>query len=266
MRALDPHDSRAATRAASIVYTVVLAKQLLVWFALYPLAGYNEVTLAVAQLGTIAIAVSFLLVYRPGPLGLRARQLFRAAASVSVAYGLVAGVVLVIDGGGADVFRGSYSVYALVDNWLVTGFGEELLFAGLLFTLVGRGLAGRSPNISGAGASVRNVAAAVGIVAVLFSLWHLPGYIAIAARTGRLGFGVLLNLLLPTASWLFFGTIYALSGNLWLAAFVHASTDYPLLPAVVERPAVGFLFMAANVALAAALRRYAPVTTASREQ
>ena len=265
MKPLDVRDSHAAVRAAILVYALAVAKQVLVWFALYPIAGYTEVTLAIAQLGTIAIAVSFLLIYRPGPLGLHAGQLLRAAASVIVAYGLVAAVVLVLDGDGAEVFRGSYSVYAIVDNWLLTGFGEELLFAGLLFTLVRGALAGRSPKIGGEGASVRNVAAAVGIVAVLFSLWHLPGYIAIAARAGRLGFGVLLDLFLPTASWLFFGTIYALSGNLWLTAFVHASTDYALLPAVVQRPAIGLIFMAANVAFAAVLRRYARVTTASRE-
>jgi membrane protease YdiL (CAAX protease family) len=45
-------------------------------------------------------------------------------------------------------------------------------------------------------------------------------------------------------SWLVFGAIYAISGNLWMAAFAHASTDYGLSPLVTNEPLIGLVFMA----------------------
>jgi len=33
------------------------------------------------------------------------------------------------------------------------------------------------------------------------------------------------------------------SDNLWLVIFAHASTDYAILPAVVNQPVIGLIFM-----------------------
>ena len=105
-----------------------------------------------------------------------------------------------------------------MDNWGLTAFGEELLFAGVICTLTVR-LFGREGRR-------RRRWAAVPLVAVLFALWHLPGYLAIGhaggALVGRLG----LNL----ASWLVFGT------------------DYGVTPLITNEPVFGLVFMAMLIA------------------
>ncbi|MBW6474752.1 MAG: hypothetical protein K0B14_16615, partial [Anaerolineaceae bacterium] len=55
--------------------------------------------------------------------------------------------------------------------------------------------------------------------------------------------GIIFDLLLRFISWLFFGFMYSFSGNLWLVVFAHASTDYAILPAVVNQPLIGLIFM-----------------------
>jgi membrane protease YdiL (CAAX protease family) len=249
MKRTDAGPDRSATaamRAAILVYAVVVAKQILTWYVLYPTAGYNDITLNGTQAVTLLLGVLFVVVYRLGwrRIGLGLRRLGEAIAAVTIAYVVLLLVVIVIQllGTDAPLFRESYSAYAFLNNWVLTGFAEELLFAGVVFTLV---LRARSRE--------RSFAAAwpvVLVVAALFSLWHLPGYIAVALRSGGLGAGLIVDLILPFLSWLFIGTIYVLSGNLWLAAFVHASTDYALLPAIVDRPEMGVVFMLANVAIA----------------
>jgi len=139
-------------------------------------------------------------------------------------------------GGQLWVFRQSYHPYAILDNWLLTGLGEELFFAGVLFNLMRK--------------RVRRAWFGVLLTAAAFALWHLPGYVAVGLHTGQVGAGILFDLLLNLLSWSFFGAIYLFSGNLWLTAFAHASTDFGLLPAITNSPTLGILFMSAVVAIA----------------
>jgi hypothetical protein len=78
----------------------------------------------------------------------------------------------------------------------------------------------------------------------------LPGYVAIALKMGNSVGSIFFDILLNFISWVLFGSIYLLSGNLWLTAFAHASTDYALLPAVMQSPILGLLFMGLVVTLA----------------
>jgi hypothetical protein len=55
-----------------------------------------------------------------------------------------------------------------------------------------------------------------------------------------------------------FGSIYLLSGNLWLVVVAHASTDYGVSPLVTGEPLLGLLFMSVLVAGAWWLGRQAP--------
>jgi hypothetical protein len=50
----------------------------------------------------------------------------------------------------------------------------------------------------------------------------------------------------------------------WMVVFAHASTDYALLPAVVDAPVLGLVFMLMNVALAWQLGRRKADRTGSR--
>ena len=207
------------------------------WFWLYPTFGYGPGTLLIAQASVLVAAV--VLVAATGlnwrDLGLGPRSLVTAVVVGAAAYAAIMAVAGVLNAAfdtGFTLFRSRYEAAAFVDNWLLTAFAEQLLFAGVVFGLV-RGLVDR-----------RRLWLAVVLVAVAFALWHLPGYLAVgygaAATAGRLA----LNL----ASWLIFGSIYALSGNLWLVVVAHAATDYGLSPLVTNEPLFGLLFMAILIA------------------
>jgi membrane protease YdiL (CAAX protease family) len=155
----------------------------------------------------------------------------KALALIGLAYALI----LVIGAGmnafmgtNLRLFRDAYSLNGFFENWLLTGFGEELLFCGVLFPLTAMKL------------PPRNRWLAVLLVALLFAFWHLPGYMA----QGRPFEQVIGRMALNAVSWGIFGTIYAISGNLWLSAFTHASTDYGLTPLVTDEPLMGLTFMA----------------------
>lgn len=215
------------------------AVQVFTWFVLYPVAGYNEASLLVAQ--AIFLLMSLLLLRTSGlgwsRIGLSARNFYRALVAIFCAYGLLL-IILVLQrmlGGSVPLFREQVDVYAMANNWLLTGLGEELFFSGILF------------NTLAHGAQPHRRWTRVPLTAGIFALWHLPGYLAIGLRMGTLGPGLMVDLLIPFVSWLFFGTMYLLSGNLWLAVFAHGSTDYALLPAVVNAPVFGLIFMAAVV-------------------
>jgi hypothetical protein len=62
-----------------------------------------------------------------------------------------------------------------------------------------------------------------------------------------------------------FGSIYLLSGNLWLVVVAHASTDYGPSPHVTAEPLLGLLFMSVLVAGAWWLGRQAPRSREARE-
>ncbi|NIV33432.1 MAG: CPBP family intramembrane metalloprotease [Anaerolineae bacterium] len=225
--------------------TGAVLHQVLVWFVWYPLAGYDDTTLLAAQLSFVGLGIALVLSLRlhKERLGLGGVDLLRALGGIALAYGLLLAVLLIANalGGQFEVFRQTYYGVAILDNWLLTGLGEELFFAGVLFTLVQK----RTPRAW----------LAVLLTAIAFALWHLPGYLAVGLRTGELGAGIFFDLMLNLLSWIFFGTIYHLSGNLWLTAFAHASTDYGLLPAITDAPALGLLFMLGVVVIAWELGR-----------
>jgi membrane protease YdiL (CAAX protease family) len=216
---------------------VAFAVPILVWFWLYPTFGYGPGTLRIAQVLILLAAVGLIGALRlpVRDLGLGASSLRDAAAIGAVAY---AGILLVAAGLNVALetefalFRGRYEAGAFVDNWLLTAVPESLLFAGVLYHLV------RERTRS------RRAWVAVGLVAAAFALWHLPGYLAIGYGVGAIAGRMALNV----ASWLIFGTAYAVSGNLWLVVVAHAATDYGLSPLVTNEPAFGLLFMALLVA------------------
>ncbi len=230
-----------------IAAVAALAIQVLTWFVFYPLAGYNDVTLAIAQLAFFLLGVGLVFALRIGwrRIGLKIRDLALAVTGIILAYALILILLLLLNrfGGQLAIFRQQYHLYALLNNWLLTGLGEELVFAGVLFNLMIRIV------------DTRRRWNAVLLTAGLFALWHLPGYLAVGLRMGTLGFSLVIDLLLHVISWSIFGTIYLLSGNLWLTAFVHASTDYPLLPIVTDNPLIGLFFMAIVIAFAVWIRR-----------
>jgi len=227
-----------------VALAVTFAIPIATWFWLYPTFGYRPDTLAIAQTSVLIAAI--LLVGASGlrwrDLGLGPRALLAAAGVATVAYAAIVAVAAGLNAAfdaGFTLFRSRYEAAAFVDNWLLAAFAEELLFAGVLYPLARRLLAPRGPWL------------AVGLVALAFALWHLPGYLAIGYGAGSVAGRLALNL----ASWLVFGGLYALSGNLWLVALAHAGTDYGLSPLVTHEPAFGLLFMGVLLAGAWGLRR-----------
>ena len=218
-----------------ISYSIAIFIQILTWFVLYPLAGYNNFTLNIA-LGTMfGFGIILMIVFKLGwkRIGLGVQE-FKIAFIGFLVASLIIFLLLLLArnfGGEQTLFRTNYRMDAFLSNWLLTAFGEELFFAGVLFTLVSCEF------------DQKKRWQAVMIVAGLFAFWHLPGYLAIGFKMGNLNFGIFLDLLLRFISWLFFGFMYLFSGNLWLVVFAHASTDYAILPAVVNQPLFGVFFM-----------------------
>ena len=223
--------------ALVVALVVSFAIPITTWFRLYPTFGYGSSTLSLAQ-ASVLVAAAILVAasgLRWADLGLGPRALLAAAivgAAGYAAIALVAGVLNAVFDAGFTLVRSRYEAAAFIDNWLLTAFGEQLLFAGVLFGLA-RGLVDR-----------RRLWLAVVLVAVAFALWHLPGYLAIGYDAGPMAGRLALNL----ASWLIFGSIYVLSGNLWLVVIAHAATDYGLSPLVTNEPLFGLLFMAILIA------------------
>lgn len=222
-------------RAKKPLWPAVLAAfalPIFTWYAWYPLAGYSEWTVRAAVFLNLAAGAVLLVAYRfpVKAVGLGLAHLGQAVFRLGLVYGLILLLGIAANGlfeAGLPLLRNSYRLDGFLEGWLLTGLGEELLFAGVLFSLV----AGRL--------SSRKGWAAVLVVALLFALWHLPGYLA----QGRTGMDLAGRLAINLASWGFFGAVYVLSGNLWLAAFTHGSTDYALTPMIVDNPLVGLLFM-----------------------
>ncbi|MFP4550932.1 MAG: CPBP family intramembrane glutamic endopeptidase [Spirochaetales bacterium] len=237
--------------AAFIIYTVMLIKQIVIWFLYYRSLGYSDVTLGISQAVTLVLGILFVIMfglnfYRIGAGG---RALIEGVAAIVAVYIVFFLVVVVARtaGGSAPLFRAEYSLWAFASNWILTGVAEELLFAGLIFSL----LCLYPKEHQTLGREWTTVLA----VAALFALWHTPGYIAIGLGADTLSWGIFGSLGLNLISWLFFGVIYLVSGNLWLTAFIHGSTDYAVLPAIVDRPALGVVFMLLGVVAALLLRR-----------
>jgi uncharacterized protein len=241
------------TYRLTVALVIAFAIPIATWNWLYPTFGYAPGTLRIAQAAVLVAAAALVAAtgLRWRDLGLGLRPLLAAAAVGAVAYAaiiLVGAVLNAAFDAGFTLFRSRYQAGAFVDNWLLTAFSEELLFAGVLFRLA-RGLV-----------TPRRAWLAVGLVALVFALWHLPGYLAIGHGPGA----TLGRLALNLASWLIFGSIYALSGNLWLVVVAHAGTDYGLSPLVTNEPLFGLLFMGILVAGARWARLPAPVEPAAR--
>jgi membrane protease YdiL (CAAX protease family) len=226
------------------VLLVTFAIPIFTWFVLYRNAGYNPWTLRIALLMTMAAGAGFLVYMRRSlsSIGMSPRHLFQAGALVALAYGLILLTGFAMNSlfdSGLTLLRSGYSHDAFFENWVLTAFGEELLFCGVIFTLAAARLPGKKRWLAVLG------------VALLFALWHLPGYLAQGRAVGDMAGRMGLNF----SSWLFFGTMYALSGNLWLAAFAHASTDYGISPLVTNEPVFGLMFMVLLVFAAWAVSR-----------
>ncbi len=227
---------RAARRLVLSVISAFLFP-LIIWLVWYRVAGYRPATVMAAQTALLVLAVGLVLATRLGfrETGLSIAKLPQALAAGAIAYAAVMGLAFVLQLVGLaelQILRTQYRLDAFVSSWALTAFGEELLFAGVIFTLCRR----LFESLPG---GRRNRWIALVTVAVLFALWHLPGYIVVGhtggALYGRLG----LNL----ASWLIFGLIYLFSANLWLVVIAHASTDYGLTPLITNEPLLGLLFM-----------------------
>jgi hypothetical protein len=225
--------NRAGGRWLWLACSAAAAGPIITWFLLYPVAGYNAWTVRIALGLTLLTAAAFIYGLRLGwkSLGISSVHFVNALALIGLAYALIlligAGMNAFL-GANLRLFRDAYSLNGFFENWLLAGFGEELLFCGVLFMLTAMNLPKRKRWL------------AVLLVALMFAFWHLPGYIAQGRPIGQ----VIGRMALSAVSRGIFGTIYAISSNLWLAAFTHASTDYGLSPLVTEEPLIGLVFMA----------------------
>lgn len=80
---------------------------------------------------------------------------------------------------------------------------------------------------------------------IVFALYHL----LFSLQMGKRGMSLIMDVLLPFASSWVFCLAYLLSSNLWLAAFLHGVTNYPLSPSIKSSPFLGLLFMGIAVLL-----------------
>ncbi|NLV04663.1 CPBP family intramembrane metalloprotease [Haloarcula rubripromontorii] len=123
---------------------------------------------------------------------------------------------------------------AVLSSLLFTAVPEELLFRTYLQQKV--------TTLAG-GATRRGVLSGIALVAVLFALFHLPRwFLASGHGVGTPLAGRLLGLALMGLA---YGSVYALTGNLWLVALFHASMNYP--PFVVAVTVPSELHLAAAV-------------------
>ncbi|WP_277541544.1 CPBP family intramembrane glutamic endopeptidase [Haloarcula laminariae] len=105
---------------------------------------------------------------------------------------------------------------ALASAFLFTALPEELFFRAYLQSSV-TSLVRGGPR--------RAVAVGVGVAAVLFALFHLPRwFLALGHGVGGALAGRLVELLVIGLA---YGTVYALTRNLWLVALLHATMNQP---------------------------------------
>lgn len=215
---------------------IILLQPVFIWYVWYRLVGYTQWTMTAAQLMIALTGLILIVVARLNwrEIGFGTRNLLAAVIIGLLAYAItiLIGVLLGYTGG-REMFR-HYTLGGFFSGWVLTGVGEELLFTGALFNIVFMS----RRRIRGA------LWKTVIIVSLIFALWHLPGYVAVAHSMGVLNVGSILGrLALNAGSWLIFGTIYVMSNNFWLVVVAHASTDYPLTGLITEVPIMGLLFM-----------------------
>ncbi len=199
---------------------------------------YRQFGLSLLTTGAV-----LLLIGAVGYLGLRMEGITLARAGGSVAhiiravlalagsYGLFLLLLMGLKSVGivtGPILR-SLTWQGFLDNWILTGGGEELFFRGFLLIGLAR-LVDRKPLAW----------RALLLSAVLFSLFHLP----FALWAGKQGGDLALDLGIPLVSALLvFGPAYLLSRNLWLVALLHGVTDYPIIPQIKDNPLLGLVFM-----------------------
>ncbi|WP_336338559.1 CPBP family intramembrane glutamic endopeptidase [Haloarcula brevis] len=174
---------------------------------------------------------------------------FGVVAAFWALYNLVAAALAL---GGVSGFEATLSrtatrpllyLAALLSSLLFTAIPEELLFRTYLQQ--------KCTSLAG-GATRRGALLGIGLVAVLFALFHLPRwFLASGHGVGTPLAGRLLGLALVGVA---YGSVYALTGNLWLVAVFHASMNYPPLAVTTSVPselhlAVGVVECAAMVSL-----------------
>ncbi|NLV15213.1 CPBP family glutamic-type intramembrane protease [Haloarcula argentinensis] len=144
---------------------------------------------------------------------------------VTVFWGLYNLVAVALAMGGISGFEASLSrtaahpllyLAALFSSLLFTAIPEEFLFRTYLQQKFTR-LAGETTR--------RVVLSGISLAAVLFALFHLPRWF-LASGHG-LSSGLAVRLLGLALMGLAYGSVYALSGNLWLVALFHASMNHP---------------------------------------
>lgn len=225
----------AKTRKKVILsYSAAIILQALNWFLLYPIAGYNNLTLHIALGAMFVLGIILLFSFKMSweKIGAGGSYFLQALIGFLTANLIIFILLLLMRLFGSDqpFFRRNYRLDAFMSNWVLTAFGEELVFI-IIFILLSASI------------DYKNRWKIVLIVAGLFAIWHLPGYLAIGIKMDSLNFGIFFDLILRFISWLFFGFMYLFSRNLWLVVFAHASTDYAILPAVVNQPIIGLIFM-----------------------
>jgi len=205
--------------------------------------------------GTETAWVCLVVVGAAGYLGLRGerlsvadiggspRQCLRATITMLVAYGLFCLLLIALRRSSPVLLLGGLpglSLYGWFDNWIITGYSEELLFRGYLLSSLRRRLKSSHATLTAALLS-----------SLAFSLYHLP----FSLWFGRTGVTLAVDLAIPLVSSLaVFAPAYILSGNLWLSAFLHGVTNYPLLPVIKDEPLWGMVFMVVAITVGWALR------------
>ncbi|MCJ0621346.1 type II CAAX prenyl endopeptidase Rce1 family protein (plasmid) [Haloarcula sp. KBTZ06] len=180
----------------------------------------------------VALTVGALRIETVSPRSLLppVRTLIPVIGVVIAFWGLYNLVAVALAVGGISGFDASLSrtaahpllyLAALFSSLLFTAIPEELLFRTYLQEKFTR-LAGGTTRCA--------VLAGIGLVAVLFALFHLPQWF-LASGHG-VGSALAARLLGLTLMGLAYGSVYALTGNLWLVALFHASMNQP--PVIVS--------------------------------
>ncbi len=219
------------TRILAVV-AIIFALSGIVYPVTYRLLGYNVYTLTAMEV--LMWIFGYLAIKRDGlnltKVGGSARHLLQALTVIFGTYLCLFFFVWVLRSIGlikGELIK-SISIWWLFDNWVLTGFGEELLFRGFLFVSVARWVNKKGFPFT-----------ALLVSSTVFALYHLP----FSLWMGKGGMPLIMDVLLPFVSSLVFGLAYLLSSNLWLAAFLHGVTDYPVFPLIKSSPLVGLLFM-----------------------
>jgi membrane protease YdiL (CAAX protease family) len=119
------------------------------------------------------------------------------------------------------------------------------LFSSLLFTaipeeLVFRTYLQRKFTAIDGGETRRAVVTGVAVVAVMFAIFHLPRWFL--ALGHGVGLALANHLLGLTLMGITYGIVYAVTGNLWLVAFIHATMNSPpVLVAMSVPPELHFV-------------------------